>query len=93
MIATEFLYDFDDASLPEEPTDFFYPIGEPVQPAAREGAKRFALTPFDQIQIGSAAVYLIKGIIPRTGLTVVWGPPKCGKSFLVFDMAMHVAMG
>ena len=27
--------------------------------------------------------------IPRVGLVVVWGPPKCGKSFWAFDLAMH----
>src|SRR5262249_37383950 len=37
--------------------------------------------------------YLVKGILPRTGLAVVWGPPKCGKSFWTFDLVMHVALG
>jgi AAA domain len=37
--------------------------------------------------------YLVKGIIPRDGLIVAWGPPKCGKSFWIFDLAMHVALG
>jgi RecA-family ATPase len=36
---------------------------------------------------------LVKGIIPREGLIVAWGPPKCGKSFWIFDLAMHVALG
>jgi hypothetical protein len=27
------------------------------------------------------------------GLVVAWGPPKCGKSFWTFDLAMHVALG
>jgi RecA-family ATPase len=26
-------------------------------------------------------------------LAVVWGPPKCGKSFWTFDLLMHVAFG
>jgi hypothetical protein len=30
---------------------------------------------------------------PREGLVVVWGPPKCGKSFWMFDLMMHVALG
>src|SRR5262249_1766079 len=30
---------------------------------------------------------------PRTGLVVVWGPPKCGKSFWTFDLVLHVALG
>jgi hypothetical protein len=37
--------------------------------------------------------YLIKGIIPRTGLVVIWGPPKCGKSFWTFDLMMYAALG
>jgi hypothetical protein len=30
---------------------------------------------------------------PRVGLIVVWGPPKCGKSFWVTDAMLHVALG
>jgi hypothetical protein len=51
------------------------------------------LTAFDHVTISSTAVYLVKGIIPRSGITVVWGPPKCGKSFWTFHVAMHVALG
>jgi hypothetical protein len=54
---------------------------------------RFRLQPFQSLTLGTGAVYLVKGIIPRHGLTVVWGPPKCGKSFWVFDVMMHVALG
>ena len=39
------------------------------------------------------ANYLVKGIILLGGLVVVWGPPKCGKSFWTFDLVMHVALG
>jgi hypothetical protein len=35
----------------------------------------------------------VRGVIPREGLIVVWGPPKCGKSFWAFDLVMHVALG
>ena len=37
--------------------------------------------------------YLVKGIIPYPGLTVIWGPPKCSKSFWTLDLIMHVALG
>jgi hypothetical protein len=53
---------------------------------------RFRLIPFDKITVGSDLVYLVKGIIPRVGLIVVWGAPKCGKSFFVFTLMMHVAL-
>jgi hypothetical protein len=49
--------------------------------------------PFNELVPGTEPAYLVKGLIPRVGLTVVWGPPKCGKSFWVFDLAMHVALG
>ena len=54
---------------------------------------RLALVSFDQIQVGTSRAYLVKGLIPSNGLSIVWGPPKCGKSFWTFDLAMHVALG
>ncbi len=45
----------------------------PVEPQ-----RRFKLVRFDQIQLPTDPAYLVKGLIPREGLCVVWGPPKCG---------------
>ena len=53
---------------------------------------RFELITFDKIAFDKTPAYLVKGIVPRVGLCVFWGPPKCGKSFLVFDLLMHVAL-
>src|SRR5262245_19639557 len=55
--------------------------------------QRIKLVPFDEIKLGTEPRYLVKGIIPRDGLVVIWGPPKCGKSFWMFTVAMHVALG
>jgi hypothetical protein len=55
--------------------------------------RRFRLKPFAEIKMTTAPNYLVKGIIPRGGLVVVWGPPKCGKSFWTFDLVMHIALG
>jgi hypothetical protein len=54
---------------------------------------RFRLLPFDAVELNTAPDYLLKGWLPRIGLTVIWGPPKCGKSFWTFDLMMHVALG
>jgi AAA domain len=54
---------------------------------------RIKLVPFNSIKLGTNRRYLVKGLIPHPGLTVIWGPPKCGKSFWTFDLAMHVALG
>src|SRR5262245_22024997 len=66
--------------------------------ASRNGgakAKRqaFTLVPFNAITVSSSPTYLIKGIFPHAGMIVIWGPPKCGKSFWTFDAVMHIALG
>ena len=55
--------------------------------------RTFKLIPFNDIKLSTALDYVIKGLFPRQGLAVIWGPPKCGKSFWAFDAFMHVALG
>jgi hypothetical protein len=88
---------------PEETTDAAGVGPDKAAAAFERGAQRskepdkkeqhFKLTRFDAVLLGSSAVYLVKGLAPTGGLTVVWGPPKSGKSFWTFDLAMHVARG
>ena len=83
--------------LRPDPNDTLCNEGPDAVLARHDKAERFTgkfrLTAFENIKISTAPNYLIKGIIPRGGLTIIWGPPKCGKSFLAFDMMMHVALG
>ena len=60
--------------------------GEVIEP-------RIKLVPLDQIAFDTDPRHLVRGLIPLSGLVVVWGAPKSGKSFWVFDLAMHVARG
>jgi hypothetical protein len=60
---------------------------------AGERSTRIRFVRFDEVRLRKERRYLIKGLIPREGLVVVWGPPKCRKSFLMLDLAMHVALG
>jgi len=64
-----------------------------MPPGDAEAAYRFKLMPIDKIGLDTDCPYLIRDIIPSEGLTVVWGPPKCGKSFWLYDALMHVACG
>jgi AAA domain len=64
-----------------------------TEPPRSKPKPRFTLIPFNQIRARKTSRYLIKGLISDTGLVVVWGPPKCGKSFWVFDAVMHIALG
>jgi hypothetical protein len=54
---------------------------------------RIKLVRFGEIVLGSERRYLVKGLIPNPGLSLIWGPPKSGKSFWTFDLVMHVAAG
>ena len=62
---------------------------KPVEPSKA----RFQLTRFRDIAITEGIAFLVKDLIPTPGLVVVWGPPKCGKSFWMFDLSMHIALG
>jgi hypothetical protein len=76
------------------------PAKEPPPAKANGGANdetpklpsRIKLIRFDDLKPSTEAEHLVKGLIPRAGLVVVWGPPKCGKSFWTMDVALHVAL-
>src|ERR1700720_4933655 len=71
-------------------TEVFAPVLENGQEHGNQcHGKTFATA----ISLDTAPAYLVKGIIPRIGLCVFWGPPKCGKSFLALDVLLHVALG
>lgn len=53
---------------------------------------RYQLVHFNDLKPGPTSPYIVEGIIPLDGLVAVWGPPKCGKSFWVFDLVMHIAL-
>jgi hypothetical protein len=54
----------------------------------------FPLQAFGNIRLDSSRRnYLVKGLLANSGLAVIWGPPKCGKSFWAADLGMHIAMG
>ena len=54
----------------------------------------FPLRAFENVRIQTEGRnYLVKGLLANTGLAVIWGPPKCGKSFWAADLGMHIALG
>ncbi len=64
----------------------------PFEAFAEQHGSKFKLIHFADLKPSTEPNYLVKGLIPRMGLVVVWGPPKCGKSFWAFDLTMHVAL-
>lgn len=65
------------------------------QPPARDPNRQYPyrLVHFDDLRPGTKSTYLVDGVIPRSGLVAVWGPPKSGKSFWTFDLVLHIALG
>src|SRR5207248_1649779 len=54
----------------------------------------FPLRAFENVRLQTEQRnYLVKGLLANTGLAVIWGPPKCGKSFWAADLGMHIALG
>lgn len=76
------------AGISDEP---FEPKGKDDK-GGKKNKRRFRLKRFSEIKPATKPNYLIKGILPRVGLCVVWGKPKCGKSFWTFDAVMHVVL-
>jgi AAA domain len=54
---------------------------------------RFKLTQYWEMRPSVERPYLIDELIPTKGIVVMWGPPKCLKSFIMLDMMFHVAKG
>jgi AAA domain len=54
---------------------------------------RFPLLDASALTLNGRSAYLVKNILPTEGLIVVWGPPKCGKSFWILDIGFHIALG
>jgi hypothetical protein len=65
----------------------------PSSPSATGTKPKFELLAFNDIHVDTKRRgYLVKGLLASTGLTVIWGPPKCGKSFWAVDIGLHIAL-
>ena len=63
------------------------------QQPADDLAARIELVHFNDIKLNTECRHLVYHMAPRRGLVIVWGPPKCGKSFWVYDLMMHISRG
>ncbi len=77
------------APMPEEPPGFFDPVGAPASLAPR----KFTLEPFETICFESREEWLVKRLIPRQGVGAFYGASQSFKSFVVSDLALHIALG
>lgn len=53
----------------------------------------FSIRGSEQLMALPAASWLVKGVLPTTGLAVIYGPSGSGKSFLALDLVNCIASG
>lgn len=85
------LRELDSIIIPDEVDTGWHRAAED-RPRPRD-TSAFDVIDLDDIQIGTEPAWLIDGLMPATGLGVVYGLPKSGKSFIIADGVFHVAMG
>ena len=70
---------------------------EPNEEPKGEGPRkkgRFTFTPSWMLQPDTdETAYLVDELIPMRGIVLLWGPPKCLKSFFTLDLMWHVGNG
>lgn len=54
---------------------------------------RFKLFGDEDLPQLSPMNWLVKGVLPESGLAAIYGPPSSGKSFLCLDLAIAIAQG
>ena len=58
-----------------------------IEPRGKNALVAFPLQAFENVRLQTEhRNYLVKGLLANTGLAVIWGPPKCGKSFWAADL-------
>lgn len=68
------------------PAELLAELQQPAPP-------RFEAIDFDDITLNTAATYLLKGVIEAGSLALAFGETGCGKTFVVLDISLHVALG
>ena len=91
-------HDQEPQAQPRHPADDF---GELDQEYAKAEGKApsgpapdaFPFTMLDAVAASLKNQWIIKGLIPRAGLGVIYGAPGSGKTAVALDMMLHVAAG
>lgn len=69
------------------------PNGKPQEANDDKQPRSLATVWADDIEISLDTAGVVDGLIPRTGLTVLYGESNTGKTFVALDMACHIAAG
>lgn len=80
------------SAIADDFADLTQEVPEGEKPA--EGGLRFSPQPAARFAAESAVTeWIIKGMLPKAELAMVYGPPGSGKTFWVLDLVSHVVRG
>lgn len=65
----------------------------PLQMRADQTADHFRLYTDDDLRTLPPTQWIVKGIVPTTGIGAIFGPSGSGKSFLSLDLLAHINWG
>lgn len=77
---------------PASPDEFEDMVEEALDAAETTGL-RFTFEPVHQFSSATALPWIIKGVLPKAGLAVIYGASGSGKSFAALDMCFAIARG
>lgn len=84
--------DFEDVSEKNQPTA----VAAQEQAASKSGADkplRFQFQTLDEFGDQPPMSWLVKKVVPKAALGLIFGPSTAGKTFFALDLAMHIAQG
>jgi hypothetical protein len=67
------------------------PQDDVPKPAKKASASPFRLIPFDEIKLATGDIWLVKGLVPRKGVGIFFGPSQTYKSFIILDLLISIA--
>lgn len=77
---------------PDWAADEGEPVFEAVEPLS-EAPDTFPLLSLDELAALPPPSWLVDGLVSDSGLSILYGDPGSGKSFVTIDMAMRLALG
>ena len=80
-------------NAPASPEEFESLVDDVQEVDATGEPPRFLFEPVHTFSSTQALPWIIKGVLPKAGLGVVYGASGSGKSFAVLDMGMAIARG
>lgn len=80
-------------AMEQVPDEYYLTAGIVESDETKSAQSRFAILTVAELMAQPPTRWTVRDLIPQSGLGVVYGGPGSGKTFLMLDMAAHIARG